>query len=97
MPYSPMGAQPLEFVPLQPFGAYPWWLYVQPGDGHWPTLGMPRVAAPSTTLSRRSLMLLSQLFPSHPNHMVGHAALAAWQRVTQSLGLPCMVGRGLPF
>ena len=51
MPYSPMGAQPLGFAPLQPFGAYPWQAYVQPGDGHWPTPGMYIVAAPSTTLS----------------------------------------------
>ena len=32
MPYSPMGAQPLGFAPLQPFGVYPWQAYVQPGD-----------------------------------------------------------------
>ena len=25
---------------------------MQPGDGHWPTPGMTRVAAPSTTLRR---------------------------------------------
>ena len=55
MPYSPLGVQPLDFVPLQPLGAYPWQAYVQPGDGHWPTPGMHRVAAPSTTLSRGSL------------------------------------------
>ena len=29
-----------------------------------------------------SLLLLSQLFPSHPIYMVGHTALVAWQRVT---------------
>ena len=52
MPYSPMGVQPLEFALLQPFGAYPWQAYVQPGNGHWPTPGMSRVAAPSTALSR---------------------------------------------
>ena len=33
MPYSPMGAQPLGFVPLQHFGIYPWQAYMQPGDG----------------------------------------------------------------
>ena len=52
MPYSPLGAQLLGLAPLQPIGAYPWQAYVQPGDGHWPTLGMHRVAAPFTTLSR---------------------------------------------
>ena len=52
MPYSPKWAQPLGFAPLQPFGAYPWQVYMQPGDGHWPTPGMHRVAAPFTALSR---------------------------------------------
>ena len=28
------GDQPLGFTPLQPFGAYPWQAYVQPGSGH---------------------------------------------------------------
>ena len=31
MPYSPLGAQPLGFAPLQPLGAYTWQAYVQPG------------------------------------------------------------------
>ena len=52
MLYSPMGAQLLGFAPLQPFRAYPWKAYVQAGDGHQPTPGMHRVAAPSTFLSR---------------------------------------------
>ena len=54
MPYSPMGAQPLGFAPLQPFGVYPWQAYVQPGpgDGHWSMPGMLRVVAPSATLGR---------------------------------------------
>ena len=47
MLYLPSGAQPLGFAPLQPFGVYPWQAYVQPGDGHWSTPGMHRVAAPS--------------------------------------------------
>ena len=45
-------AQPLGFTPWQPFGVYPWKAYVQPGDGHWSTPGMHRVAAPSATLGR---------------------------------------------
>ena len=52
MPYSPMGAQSLGFAPLQPFGAYPWQTYVQPGDGHWSSPGMQIVAASPTALSR---------------------------------------------
>ena len=46
MSYSPLGAQPLGFAPLQPLGVYPWQAYVQPGDGLWCTPGMHRVAAP---------------------------------------------------
>ena len=79
MPYSPMGDQPFRFAPLQPFGVYPWQASVQPGDGHWSTPGMHRVAAPSTTLGRGILQLLSQLFPNHPIFMVGHTALGAQQ------------------
>ena len=97
MAYSSQGAQPLGFAPLQPLGVDLWQAYVQPGDGHWPTPGMHRVATSSTTLSRGSLMLLSLLCPSHLIYMVGHTALGAWQRVTQSLHLPYMVGRGLLF
>ena len=95
MPYSHMGAQLLGFAPLQPFGVCPCQAYVQPGDGHWSTPGMHRVAASSTTLSRGSLLLLSQLFSNHPIYMVGHIVLGAQQRVIQSLCLPYMMGRGL--
>ena len=96
IPYSPLRAQILGFAPLQPLGVYPWQAYVQPGDGHWPTAGMHKVAATSTTLSRGSLMLLSLLFPSHPICMMGHTVLGAWQRVTWSL---CSLhgGRGVFF
>ena len=52
MSYSPVGAQPLGFALLQPFGVYPWHAHVQPGDGHWSMPGMHRVAVPSATLSR---------------------------------------------
>ena len=74
MPYSPMQAQPLGFAPWQPFGVYPWQAYVQPGDGHQSTSGVHRVAAPSATLGRGSLLLLIQLCP---NQLVGHTALGA--------------------
>ena len=95
MLYSPLGVQLWGFAPLQPLGAYPWQAYVQPGDGHQPTPDMHRVAAPSTTFSRGSLMLPCLLFPSHTIYMVGHTALGAWQRVTHSLHFLYMVGRGL--
>ena len=93
LPYYPMGAQPLGCAPLQPFGVYPWPAYVQPDDGHRSMPGMHRVAAPSTTLRRGSLLLLGLLFPDHPIYMVGHTALRAWKRVTQSLCLSYMMGR----
>ena len=91
------GAQPLGFAPMQPLGIYPWQVYVQPGDCHWPTPGGHRLAAPSSTLSRGSLLLLSLLFPTHPIYMMGNTALATWQRVTTSFHLAYMVGRGLLF
>ena len=90
------GFAPLGFVPLQPLGVYLWQAYVQPGDGHCPHQ-VCRLAAPSTTLSRGSLLLLSQLFPSHPFYMVWHIDLGAWQRFTQSLHLLYLVGRGVLF
>ena len=43
----------LGFAPLQPFGAFPWQAYMQPGYSHQPTPGMNQVGAPSTALSRR--------------------------------------------
>ena len=97
MPYSRIGAQPLEFAPLQPFGAYPWKVYMQPGDGHLPMPGMHQLAAPSLALSRGNPLLLSQLFSSHSKYMVGHTPFGAWQRVTQSFCHPYMLGRGLLF
>ena len=82
MLYSPMGAQTLGFAPLQPFGVYPWQAYVQPGDGHQSMPGMHRLAAPSATLGRGSLLLFSQLFPNHPIYLVGHTDLGAQWRIT---------------
>ena len=75
MPYSSLGVTPFGFAPLQPLAVYPWEAYLRPGDCHWPTQVMHRVAAPSTMLSRGSLMLLHQLFPSHPIYMVGYTDL----------------------
>ena len=63
MPYSPMGAQPLGFAPWQPFGVYPWQAYVQPGDGHWSTPGMYRVAAPTANLGRVELSATHSAVP----------------------------------
>ena len=42
---------------------------MQPGEGHWPTPGMYRLAAPSTTLSRGALCYSSAV--SQPSHLYG--------------------------
>ena len=70
MQYPPFGAQPFGFAPLQPVGVYPWQLYVQPGDGHWPTPGMHRVVAPSTILSRGESYAAPSAVPQ-PSHLYG--------------------------
>ena len=88
------GGSTIRVAPWQPFGVYPWQAYVQPGDGHQSTPGMHRVVAPSATLGRGSLLLLILLCL---NHLVGHTALGALLRVTWSLCLPYMMGRGLLF
>ena len=54
LPYSQIGAQPLEFAPMQLFRVQPWQAYLPLGAGPWPSLGVLQVAAPSTALSRGS-------------------------------------------
>ena len=66
MPYSPMGDQPLGFAPLQPFGAYPWQAYLQPGDGHWYTPGMHRIAIPPLFWVGRALCYSISCSPAIP-------------------------------
>ena len=75
MLYSPMGAQPLGFATLQPFGVYPWQAYVQPGDRHWSTSGMHRVAAPFATFGSGEPSATHSAVPNHPICLVGHTAL----------------------
>ena len=97
MPYSPMGlhhwglhyCNPLDIT----HGRHMCNLVMVIG----PCLVYIEWLLPSTTLSRESLLLLSQLFSNYPIYMVGHTALAAQQRVTQSLCLPYLMGRGLLF
>ena len=67
-----MGAQPLGFAPLQPFGVYPWLAYEQPGDGHQSTPGMHSMTAPSTTLSRVEPSATHSAVPQ-PSHLYGEA------------------------
>ena len=70
---------------------------MQPDDGHRSTPGMHRVAAPSTTLSRGEPSATQSAVPQ-PSHLYGWAySLGAWQRVTQSLCHPYMMGEGSSF
>ena len=62
-----------------------------------PHSGMHSVAASPLLWVGGSILLLTQLFPSHPIYLVGHTALGAQQRVTWSLHLPYMMWRGLLF
>ena len=64
----------LQSIPMAGICASWWWSST--------TWGMHQVAAPSTALSRGSLLPLIQLASSHSNNMVGHTVLGAWQRVT---------------
>ena len=97
MPYSPMGVQPLGFAPLQSFGTYPWQAYVQPGDGHQPTLGMHRVAAPSTTMNWGEPSGTQSDVPQ-PSHLYGRAYNFGGLAGSHPIPPPsCMVGRGLLF
>ena len=87
------GGSPIGVCTIAALWSFPCHAYVQHGDGHQSTPGMHRMAAPSTLLS---LMLLNQLFPSHPNYMVGHTALGAWQ--SHPIPLPSLYGwEGLLF
>ena len=51
---------------------FPWQAYVQPDDGHWPTLGMHRGAAPSTSLGRGEHSA-TQSAITQPSHLYGGA------------------------
>ena len=67
------GGSTIGFAPLQPFGAYPWQVYVQPGNGHQlPTPGMPGVAAPSTVMSREEPPAIQLAIPQ-PFQLYGGA------------------------
>ena len=72
MLYSPMGAQPLGFASLPPFGGYLCQAYVQPGDGNWPTPGIHRVAAPSTALRMGEPSAMQTGVPQ-PSYLYGEA------------------------
>ena len=91
MPYSPLGAKQLGFAPLQPLGLYLWQAYVQPGNGHWPTPGLHRVAVASTTLSRGSLLLLNLAVPQS-SHLYGGAYSFGGLAESHLIPLPSLHG-----
>ena len=86
-----MGAQPLGFAPLQLFGVYPWQAYVQPGDGHWSTPGMHRVAAPSATLSRVEPSATQSAVPQ-PSNLFGWAYRLRGLAESYPIPLPSLHG-----
>ena len=91
LPWSPMGAQPLESVTLKFSWIYPWQAYDPPVDGSWLMQGVHWVDAHLTALSRGISMLPSQLSPSHSIHMVVHTAFGAWEESPNFL--PSLDGR----
>ena len=72
LPCSPMEAQLLTIQPSQPFGIYPWLIYVPPGAGQWPLPEGHCVTAPPLLQVGGRLRLLSQLSSSHSIYLVGH-------------------------
>ena len=66
----------------QPFEVYPWQAYVPHGDGLWPTLGLHRIAVPSSASSWGEIPATHFTAPSYSSNMVSHAVFGAWWRVT---------------
>ena len=71
MPYSPLGSLPLGFAPLQPFGAYLWQAYVQPGDGHQPNQVCTELLLPPLFWVWRALCYSSSCSPEIPTKWWG--------------------------
>ena len=91
MPYPPLELNHWVCT-IASLGVYPWQAYVQPGDGHWPTPSMHRVAAPSTTLSRKRLMLLHLLVPQL-SHLYGGAYSFGGLAESHPIPSPSLHGR----
>ena len=68
---SPVGAQPLEFVILQPYETYPWQAYVPPGYGLWPMPGVHWVAAHLTASSQGDPSATNPTAASHSSNIFG--------------------------
>ena len=65
---------------------------MQPGDGHWPTPSMHRVAAPSTTLSRGEPSATQSAVPK-PSHLYGGAYSFGGLAESHTIPLPSLHGR----
>ena len=64
---------------------------MQPDDGHWPTPGMHRVAAPSTTFSMGEPYATQSAVPQPP-HLYGGVYSFGGLAVSHSISLPSMHG-----
>ena len=64
---------------------------MQSGDGHWPTPGMQRVAAPSTTLSRGEPYAAQSAVPQ-PCHLYGGAYSFGGLAESHPIPLPSLHG-----
>ena len=82
------------FATVQPFWVYPKQAYLPPGDGLSPMPGVHWEAAPPTALSWGKPPATNLSVPNDSSNMVGYTALGAQQRVTWSICLPYMMGRG---
>ena len=82
---------------MQPFGVYPWQAYLQPVDGHQSTLGMHRVAAPSTTLGRGEPSATQSSVPQQ-SHLYGGAYNLGGSLESHLIPLPSLHdGKGSSF
>ena len=69
---------------------------MQPGDGHWPTPGMLRVAAPPTTLHRGKPAIQSAV--PQPSHLYGGAYCLGGSVESHLIPLPSLHdGEGSSF
>ena len=79
----PMETQPLEFVPSQPFGVYPWQAHVPPDADPWPMPGVLKWLLFPTVLSRGVSCYWAVFQPS--NHYGVAYSLGGW---TESHPIP---------
>ena len=83
-------SSPVGFAMLQPFGEYPWKVYVPPGIGPYPIPGVQQVAALPTAFSR--LELLIQLFLRHSINILEHITLGLGRESSDPFAFPTWQG-----